>query len=136
MVCNQNDGGNDGVTNHCPPLLPSRLILSDPFSLLFLLFPTIDLATYKQNGLGLTPSGTSTYFIDFPGTAPRIEGNGRTGARVDPFTDQKHPVPPQCSHIGKLKSRKRRGLSQNHTTSIRDSDALILSVLCFFCEVF
>lgn len=122
------------TAHHCSPLVSSHPIISlSSLSPLPHLWPGDTQAQWAWLDPIRNKAPISLTFLAQPQELRAIAG---PEPEVDPFTDQKHPVPPQCSHIGKLKSRKRKGLSQNHTTSIRESDALILSVLCFFCEVF
>lgn len=121
------------AAHHCSPLISFCPVLSFSSS------PPLTWGHTSTMGLAWPHQEQHTYFIDFPDTAPRIEGNCRTGARSGPVHRgglQKHLVPPQCSHIGKLKSRERKGLSQNHITTIRVRSSDSLSSVFFSVKFF
>lgn len=127
---------NDGVTNHRPPLFFSHLTLLSSFSLLpFSPFPPLTCGPPSTMDLAWPRQGQSTCFIGFPNTTPVVEGRGSTAARSGPnHTDQdlqKHLVPPLGLHVGKLDSRERKSLSQNHITSIRVRSSDSLSFMLF-----
>lgn len=115
VVCNQNDGENDGVTNHCPPLLPSHLILSCSF---FLLFSTFDLGTHKHNGLGLTTSGTTHLFHWLSWHSPKNWGQrqdwSQKWTRSQTRTSEASDASAVFTHWKTEVQRKERSLAKPH----------------------